>query len=535
VVAAAAGYITYQSIKESAAAGSTTSSLQTTVAYIGNLTVSASAAGKIIPATQISIGFDEAGTLSEILVKAGDPVQAGQVLARLETDQTAEEIALAQAEAELNVLTAQQALDDIYSSAPVDAAQALKDVEDAEQALETLQNSDLSQAEAAQAVADAQETLKTAQRNYNSTRSTSNKNTIAEAYAKLVLAKAELKDIQEKFDDYYKKPDDDLEKASVQLKLSAAQSAYDTALSYYNAVTGTGSELELAQTAADLAAAQAQLAEAQQNLEKANTGPTPGEIALAEANLTAAEAKYETLKNGPDPAEIAKAEAELASAKANLAVAKEDQAIVDLTAPRAGTILSIDATEGEAISSGPIITLADLSQPMLEIYLDETDVDKVAVGYQVNVVFDSLPDDNFTGHVVEVSPSLVTTYSVSTVDATVQLDGDSATKAARLPVGSNATVDVISGQAQNAVLVPVEALREISSGEYAVFVMENGEPKLRQVTVGLMDYTSAEITSGLEAGETVTTGETQTKQSTSTQSNSMQSNPADQVPPMPGF
>jgi multidrug efflux pump subunit AcrA (membrane-fusion protein) len=77
-------------------------------------------------------------------------------------------------------------------------------------------------------------------------------------------------------------------------------------------------------------------------------------------------------------------------------------------------------------------------------------------------------------------------------------------------VGSNASVDVIGGRAENAILVPVEAVREIAPGEYAVFVMEDGEPKLRIVTVGLMDYTSAEITSGLEAGEVVTTGVVET-------------------------
>jgi hypothetical protein len=52
----------------------------------------------------------------------------------------------------------------------------------------------------------------------------------------------------------------------------------------------------------------------------------------------------------------------------------------------------------------------------------------------------------------------------------------------------------------------VEAVREISPNEYAVFVMEDGEPKLRIVTVGLMDFTSAEILTGLSAGEVVTTG-----------------------------
>jgi multidrug efflux pump subunit AcrA (membrane-fusion protein) len=162
--------------------------------------------------------------------------------------------------------------------------------------------------------------------------------------------------------------------------------------------------------------------------------------------------------------------------------------------------------------------LADLSQPLLEIYLDETDLNMVAVGYEAEVVFDALPDDTYIGHVTQVNPSLETVSNVATVVALVQLDGDSYAKPLSLPVGSNATVEVIGGRAENAVLVPVEALREIDAGEYAVFVMENGEPTLRIVTVGLMDYTYAEITSGIEAGETVTTGEAATKQSDTTDS-----------------
>jgi hypothetical protein len=56
----------------------------------------------------------------------------------------------------------------------------------------------------------------------------------------------------------------------------------------------------------------------------------------------------------------------------------------------------------------------------------------------------------------------------------------------------------------------VEAVREIGPGEYAVFVMEDDEPKLRIVTVGLLDFTSAEILTGLNAGEVVTTGVVET-------------------------
>jgi multidrug efflux pump subunit AcrA (membrane-fusion protein) len=508
---AAAGYAGYRVLTQTEAEASASNQIQTASARRGELTVFASGAGQVVPATEVGLGFDESGTLLEILVKVGDRVQPGQVLARLETNQSEQDIALALAQAELDVLTAQQALDEIYASTQMDAAEALKAVEDAEQALEDLQSSDLRQAQALQAVAEAQEAVKEAERAYNGVRSTASESVIDAAYAELVLAEKQLKEMQGKFADYANKPDDNLEKANLQLKLSQAQGAYDTALSYYNAVSGTGSELDLERTTAELATAQAELAEAQREWERVQDGPTPGEIALAEANLEVARSKYEILKNGPDPAEIALAETNLANAQAQLAVAQEDQAVIDLVAPFEGTILSIDASVGETVSTEAMITLADLSQPLLQVYLDEGDFDKVAVGLEAEVVFDSLPDSTYTGQLTAVNPSLQTISNVSTIVAEVQLDEESFSKPLALPVGSNASVDVIGGRAENAVLVPVEALREIGPGEYAVFVMEDGEPRLRVVTVGLMDYTSAEITSGLEAGEIVTTGVVETQ------------------------
>lgn len=514
VLLAAGGFLIYRSMtaKQAAAQAAPTAELQTAVASQGSLTVYATGAGEVVTAAEISLGFDESGTLQEVLVKPGDKVEEGQVLARLRTDQTEEDIALNLAQAELNVITAQQELDNLNGSWEMDAAEAILAVEAAQQALEDLQSSNLGQAEALQAVTEAQAAVNTAQRVYNGVRSIAGKDTIAAANAELVLAQKQLNDIQEKFDDYVKKPDTDLEKANVQLKLSAAQSAYNSALSYYNAVTGTGSDLDLESTAADLAAAQATLAQAQRDYERIKDGPSEGELAKSKAELGVAQAKYETLKNGVDPVELSLAEATLANAKASLAVAQEDKAVLDLVAPQAGTILTVTAGVGEAAGTGAIITLADLDQPLLTVYLDEDDLDLAVVGYEAEVVFDALPDNTFTGHVVEVSPVLYASMGSDTVEMKVKLDANSYAKPQSLPVGSNATVDVIGGRAENAVLVPVEALREIGDGEYAVFVMENDEPRLRTVTVGLMDYTSAEITSGLEAGEIVTTGTVQTIQ-----------------------
>jgi RND family efflux transporter MFP subunit len=504
------GYFAYDYFSAENVEVSETPQVQTAVARSGDLTVFATGAGQVIPASEVNLGFDEAGTLAQLLVTIGDQAKMGDVLARLETNQSEDEIALVLAEAELNVLTAQQAVDDIYDSVQMNTAQALLDEEAAEQALEDLLNGDLRQAQALQAVAEAEEDVNQSERTYNAVRSTSSSSTIDAAYAELVLAEKKLRDQEAKFDDYANKPDENLGKANAQLKLSAAQAAYDNALRYYNAVTGTGSELDLELSSANLAAAQAQLAETQREYERIKDGPTPGEVALAEANLALAEAKYETLKDGVDPAEVALAEANLANAQAKLDLAREDQAVIDLLAPMDGTLMSISASVGEAVGTNAIIVMADLKQPVLEIYLDEADLDKVAVGFEVEVVFDSLPDDMYVGHVTEVSPSLETVSNVDAVLAWVQLDAESFSKPQSLPVGSNASVDVIGGKAQNAVLVPVEAVREIGTNEYAVFVMEAGEPKLRIVTVGLMDYTSAEILTGLTAGEVVTTGVVET-------------------------
>jgi RND family efflux transporter MFP subunit len=512
ILAVAGVYYAYNTIIEPATDEQATEApVQIAEARRGDLTVFASAVGQVIPAAEIDLGFDQSGSLSELLVQVGDDVQEGQVLARLETDQTEEEIVYSIAQAELNLLQAQQALDEIYSSAEMDAATALQSVESAEQALEDLFNVDLREAQALQAIVEAEESVAEAQRAYNGVRSTASHSAIEAAYAELVLALDKLDDAKDKFKPYSNKPDDNLTKAYLQLKLSAAQGAYDSALRYYNALTGTGSELDKERTAAELATAEAELAEVRRQWELIKDGPTPGEIALAEAELAAAKMDWEILKNGPDPEEIALAEANLANAEANMDLAMEEQAVIDLIAPMDGTVMSITASVGEKVNSSPIITLADLSRPYLEIYLDETDMLKVGVGYKIEVVFDALPDEIFTGYVIEVDPSLQSVSGIQAVKVLAQMDADSYAKPQNLPVGLNASVDVIGGHTENAVLVPVEALREIGPEEYVVFVMENGEPKLRVVTVGLMDFTSAEIISGLEAGETVTTGIVQTE------------------------
>ena len=451
----AGGFAYYQSTYVPAQA-SDENEIQTSVVRRGDLIIYASGSGTLITINELELGFGTSGTVAKLNVQVGDEISSGDLLAvqgdrdQLEAAVTADQ---------LSVINAQNALDDLYENADLVAAQAQLTLANAQD--------DLSSALYTQAAQQAG--------------NRASQLTIEDAYADLVVAENKLQNTKEEYEKLLHLPETDSRRMRALSNYLAAQQSYNSALREYNWYTGQPSDIDQAQLDA--------------------------EVALAEAKVAEAEREYERLKDGPDPDEIAMAELQLANAEAALAVSQSNLAESVITAPMDGTILAVTAEVGDTVSKS-FITLADLSQLYLEIFLDETDMDKIDVDYEVEVYFDALPDRVFTGHVVQVDPSLYTAGQISTVKGLVKLDEITIDK---LLLGMNAAVDVIGGRAEGVALVPVEALRELSPGEYAVFVMEDGELKLRPVEVGLMDFTFAEIKSGLEIGEVVTTGIVETQ------------------------
>jgi RND family efflux transporter MFP subunit len=266
--------------------------------------------------------------------------------------------------------------------------------------------------------------------------------------------------------------------------LYAAQQAYNTALINYNSMSSKSSALVLDSAKATLALAQAQVTEAE-NLLTALTGGT------VPANATG------TGLNA------------LNQAKLNLQTAQNNLAYTNLSSPISGTVLTVSNSVGDTVNAGSVfVTIADLSKSELTIYMDPLDYSNIKVGYNANVVFDALPNLTYTGKVTLISPQLVTVQGNSVVEGDVVLDTrqTAGAPALTLPLGVTASVDIIAAQANNVVLVPVQALHELSPNNYAVFVVVGGKPTLRIVTVGLQDGTFAEIKTGLKAGEVVSTG-----------------------------
>ncbi|HUS84184.1 MAG TPA: efflux RND transporter periplasmic adaptor subunit [Anaerolineales bacterium] len=426
--------------------------IQTATVRQGELVIYASGSGVLIAGDEIELGFGTNGPVAEIHVQPGDQVMPGDVLA---VQGEREQLEAAVAADKLTVINAQQSLDAIYENADITTAQAQIDLANAQDELNTAEYTNTVQQEgnrASQATIDA-------------------------AAAELEIAEDALTRANENLNH-------DPDNGALQIKYANARSKYQTALGNWNWYTGQPTEIQQALLDA--------------------------ELAMTKALLRHAELEWERLKDGPDADEVTKAELQLANAEAKLAISQRNLEQSVIIAPMDGTVMTIDANVGQQVS-GVFISLADLSQPYLEVFLDETDLDKIDIDYAVEVVFDALPDEIFKGSVVQVDPGLYSSQNVSAVRGLVKLNADSAVMLDSLLIGMNAAVDVIGGKAEGAVLVPVEALRELSPGEYAVFVLEDGEPKLRIVEVGLMDFSFAEIKSGLKPGDIVTTGIVETE------------------------
>jgi RND family efflux transporter MFP subunit len=460
-LAAAGGYAYYTLVYLPAQTSTTEAAMQTAIVRQGDLVIYASGTGTLISASQTDLAFKTGGEVQKIYFEVGDTVKAGDLLA--EVDDSAGQLALTQAQRTLRELTSPSAIAD----AQIAMADAETEIASAKSHLEYVLGPNIVYWETQ--VAEAQTALDQVQAAADKAPS--------DKEAQTALQKAR----------------DTL--AYMQDKLSGAWLSYEAIYVPNHFTTfdrSTGKKSISAPSDAEILSARA-------------------DLASAEATLQEAQYLYAALTGGDVPEDATGSGlTELEQAEADLQSAQDDLEGTKLYAPIDGTIMSIDTSAGDTASSGTIvISLADLTQPYLDLYLDESDWDNVRPGYEVEVTFDILPEKTFSGVVTQVDPGLYTSNGSTAVHAVVQLTNiDKASF--NLPLSTTASVDVIGGRAAQAILVPIEALHQ-AGDQYTVFVVDNGTPTLRVVQVGLQDSLYAQITSGLEAGEVVTTGITETK------------------------
>jgi RND family efflux transporter MFP subunit len=418
--------------------------LMTAAVARGDLIISVSGTGVLSPGTERELGFETesgeevAGFVDEVFVEIGDRVQAGGLLARLDTYDL--ELAVARAEIDLR-------------EAQIDLAETTEVATEAELA------------DAQAALDSAQLGLTVAQYNYQNA-TMSDHDAAARGYQIDVLYHAQqLQELEASGAD-----GDTLEKAWS--ALGEAEVALDEALQ--------DGQIEDVEAWNKVDQAQNTVLQAQETLASLESGPEEGTVLQAELRV--------------DRAELA------------LEEARDELEAAELRAPFDGIVVDVAAIPGQQVGNKPVITLADLDNPQVQFWVEESDWGGVAVGNRVEIEFEGLPDELFDGEVVRIDPALVTVDNSLAVQAYASL-GPSAEQLDLLG-NMNVDIEVISAEARDVVLAPVQALRELGEGQYAVFVVQpDGELAMRPVEVGLQDVVNAEIISGLVAGEVISLGQ----------------------------
>jgi HlyD family secretion protein len=245
------GIFIYLNISNLSTAQSAEPVVDTSPLVRGNIDATISAIGKIRPGQTASLYWKTSGTVETVSVKVGDLVKTGDVLARLEQTSLPQNVILAQAD----LLTAQQALDDLTTQAETSKVQALQDISTYEVQ-----------------VRDAQYQLD------NFTIPTNLEGlSITDA---LLQTKASLEKARQAFEPYKFLAENNSTREKLKDELGRAQSDYNTVVKW----------LQYDYT---LEVAQANLQQAWDNFNKWKNGPTEADVETARAKIAAAQATLE--------------------------------------------------------------------------------------------------------------------------------------------------------------------------------------------------------------------------------------------------
>lgn len=273
-------------------------------------------------------------------------------------------------------------------------------------------------------------------------------------------------------------------------------------------------------------------------LRKARTEVRQAEVGLADARNKLARAErlnqegilsaeqLEAAQLARDTAELRLEDARqsVQQAQANLEKAQDDLTKTTIYAPLTGRVIALNAEEGEVVVSGTmnnpasvIGEIADLSEILARVDVDETEVVLVRPGQRARILVDALSEKEYHGKVQEVGNkgfSRASQPDVTFFNVEILLDDPDQD----LRPGMSVRAEIDSAVHPNALVVPIQAVveRDLELGRPeggveteeadVVFVVENGKTVQRPVKTGISDETRVEVLSGVKAGEKVVTG-----------------------------
>ena len=466
--------------------------------------------GNVAPASDIELTAQTTEEVAEVLVKKGDKVNAGDVIARLDTTTIDYNIKLQEANLKTtknsnkyNISDAKRGYenykDTIDQGLNASLESARTQMESAEKALndtkekyeeakktvedgshESIQSLYLQREQAYRAYDSARDTASDAYSYYREARDAY----LAAQAAADAAAKAENSDLTnvEKLQDTASQLKSAMLSAETQMNsadrsVTNAKGSYDDACTAYNnakksILDNLEDAIESAQTSYDTAAKNFEITNLQVNQQ-----------------LESYEAAYDKTKALSD---VSAAEIQLAQLKAS----RDDYII---KAPASGTVTSLSLEKGETITMGmPMAEISDLEGMQVEIKVDEYTVKNVKISDPVKIYIDAL-EKEYEGTLVEVDKTATVEGGVSYFNAKVSFTPDEEVKS-----GMSVEVKVTRVNEPDTVSVTQNSLQYRDDNTAYIYVKdESGKLTEKTLTLGASDGVYVQVTEGLSEGDVI--------------------------------
>lgn len=278
---------------------------------------------------------------------------------------------------------------------------------------------------------------------------------------------------------------------------------------------------------AQLAIYKAQLESAKVALNIAKT-QFDRENALFSKNATSKQ-EFESAKNtySANSAKIKELEAQIKQTNIELSTAKINLGYTKITAPRDGTVVSVQVEEGQTVNANQttptIVNIADLSHVKMKMQIAEGDITKIKVGTPVEYSILSEPTKKFKTTVSSIDPGLTTlsdgSYGSSSSSKSSYSSSSSSSSAVYyyaqsivdnkdgiLRIGMTTQNELLIANVEDAIIVPSIGIKKDENGTF-VYLLKDGKPVKTAVKTGIKDNLDTQIISGINEGDEIITSQ----------------------------
>ncbi len=215
-------------------------------------------------------------------------------------------------------------------------------------------------------------------------------------------------------------------------------------------------------------------------------------------------------------ADLRTSEESLLRAESVLNDAREQRAKTEIRSPITGRVVSLPIKVGEtavpstsAFAGAQLMKIADTSEIIAELKVDEADIAKIDIGQRAEVFAAAYPDTALKSTVEQIALAPTIEGQGRAYKVTVRLVAPADLK---LRSGMSVRSNIFLGDGQRKPAVPVEAVVIETEGKHAakryVWLSRDGKAAKVEVQTGVSDDRWETVLKGVAAGDTVIVGPT---------------------------